>query len=149
MSVLITDDFSIFGSHSKNYRVVTFAKKSKHASVTLKVSELRMNNAMRLRKGTLRVVENTFDDEAIYPPRFNNYAIELNVTDTSYELEGNVDTIITTLKALNKNATITINNWNKVTSREVRHTCGSKMNAIVQKHGLTTSVQNNTKIIKV
>ncbi len=149
MSVLITDDFSIFGSRSKNYRVVTFAKKCKHASVTLKVSELRKNNAMRLRKGTLRVVENTFDDAAIYPPRFNNYAIELNVTDTSYGLEGNVDTIITTLKALNKNATITINNWNKVTSREVRHTCGSKMKAIVQKHGLTTSVQNNTKIIKV
>ena len=149
MSVLITDDFSIFGSRSKNYRVAVFAKKSKHASVTLKVDELRKNNAMRLRKGTLRVIENTFDDASIYPPRFNNYAIELNVTDTSYGLEGNVDTIITTLKSLNKNATITINNWNKVTSREVRHTCGSKMNAIVQKHGLATSVQNNIKIIKV
>ena len=102
MSVLITDDFSIFGSSSKNYRVVTFAKKSRHQSINNKVDELRKNNAMRLRKGTLRVIENTFDDAAIYPPRFNNYSIELNVTDTSYDLEGNVDTIITPYFKINK-----------------------------------------------
>jgi hypothetical protein len=149
MSVLITDDFSVFDSSSKNYRVVTFVKKSRHQSITNKVDELRKNNAMRLRKGTLRVVENTFDDAAIYPPRFNNYSIELNVTDTNYDLVGNVDTIITTLKSLNKHATINITNWDKVTSREIRYIRGSNMNVIVAKHGLTSTVQNNTKTIKV
>ena len=149
MSVLITDDFSIFNESSKNYRVVVFAKKSKYGSVTLKVEKLRNDNAVRLRKGTLRVIENTFDDAAIYPPRFNNYAIQLAVTDRNKDLSSNVDTIITTLKALNKNATISIRNWDKVITRQVRDTSGSKINAVVEKHGLTTSVQNNVKTIKV
>lgn len=149
MSVLITDDFSVFERLFKNYRVVTFTKKSKHPSVSIKVNELRSKNAMRIRKGTMRVFESTFDDHGLYPARFNNYVIELNVTDKSFGLEGNVDMIITTLKALNKHATININNWDKVATRQVRHTCGSKMNAIVYKHGLTTTVQDNIKTIKV
>jgi len=149
MSVLITDDFSIFNTCSKNYRVGVFTKKSKYQSVNLKINELRNNNAMRVRKGTVRVFESSFDDAAIYPPRFNNYAIELNVVDNEGDLTKRVDTIITALKTMNKKATINIHNWNKVVSREVRHTCGSAMNAVVHKHGLTTTVQDNVKTIKV
>lgn len=149
MSVLITDDFSIFNENSKNYRVVVFAKKSKYGSVTCSVNELRNNNAVRLRKGTLRVIENTFDDASIYPPRFNNYVIELAVGERNKDLTNNVDIIITVLKSLNKHATINIHNWDKVTTRQVRHTRGSVMNAVVAKHGLTSTVQNNVKTIKV
>lgn len=149
MSVLITDDFSIFERCSKNYRVVTFTKNSRHPSVAIKVNELRNKNAMRVRKGTLRVFDSTFDNTSLYPPRFNNYIIELSVTDTGAGLEDRVDTIITTLKALKKHATININNWDKVTSREIRHTRGSKMNAVVEKHNVSTTVQNGIKTIKV
>ena len=149
MSVLITDDFSIFNETSKNYRVVVFAKKSKYGSVSCNVEQLRNNNAVRLRKGTLRVVESTFDDATIYPPRFNNYVIELAVGERNGDLTNNVDMIITTLKALNKHATINIHNWNAVTTRQVRHTCGSAMNAVVAKHELASTVQNGVKIIKV
>lgn len=149
MSVLITDDFSIFNETSKNYRVVVFAKKSKYGSVMRTVEQLRNNNAVRLRKGTLRVIENTFDDAAIYPPRFNNYAIELAIGERNGDLTNNVDMIITTLKALNKHATINIHNWNAVSTGKVRHTKGSALNAVVAKHGLTTIVQNNVKTIKV
>jgi hypothetical protein len=149
MSVLITDNFSIFNETSKNYRVVIFAKKSKYGSVTRNIEELRNNNAVRLRKGTLRVIENTFDDTSIFPVRFNNYAIELAVTERNGDLTNNVDTIIATLKSMNKHATINIHNWNAVTTRQIRHTCGSAMNAVVAKHGLTSTVQNNIKTIKV
>ena len=149
MSVLITDDLSIFEQSSKNHRVVTFAKQTKYRSVSNAINELRTKNNLRVRKGTLRILETGFDDTAVYLPRFNNYSIELNVTDKNGQLTNNVDTIITSLKALNKNATITIHNWNKVISREIRHTCGSKMNAVVNKHGCTSTLNNNTKIIKV
>ena len=149
MSVLITDDFSIFNETSKNYRVVVFAKKSKYGSVTRKVEQLRNDNAVRLRKGTLRVIESTFDDATIFPPRFNNYAIELAVGERNGDLSNNVDMIITTLKSLNKHATINIHNWNAVTTRQVRDVCGSNMNAVVTKHGLASTVQNGVKIIKV
>lgn len=149
MSVLITDDFSIFEQSSKNYRVVTFAKKSKYQSISNKVEQLKTDNAIRVRKGTLRILETGFDDTALYLPRFNNYSIELNVTHKNGDLTNNVDTIITTLRGLKKNATITIHNWNKVISREIRNTCGSKMNAVIAKHGLTSTFHNNTKIIKV
>lgn len=149
MSVLITDDFSIFNTYSKNYRLVMFVKKTKYNSVNLKINELRNNNSVRVRKGTLRIIEDAFNNTDIYPPRFNNYAIELNVTDKEGDLANRVDTIISTLKTLNKNATINIHNWDKVVSRQVRHTCGSKMNAVVYKHGATTSNQNSVKTIKV
>lgn len=149
MSVLITDDFSIFNETSKNYRVVVFAKKSKYGSVTRKVEKLRNDNAVRLRKGTLRIIESTFDDAAIFPPRFNNYAIELAVRERNGDLTNNVDMIITTLKSLNKNATINIHNWNDVITRQVRDVCGSKMNAVVAKHGVTSNLQKNVKTIKV
>lgn len=149
MSVLITDDFSIFNTCSKNYRVVVFNKKSKYSSVNIKINELRNKNSMRVRKGTVRIIEDSFNNTDIYPPRFNNYVIELNVTENEGDLTSRVNTIISTLKTINKNATITIHNWDKVASRQVRHTCGSKMNAVIEKHGVTTTVQNNTKIIKV
>lgn len=149
MSVLITDDFSIFNTYSKNYRVVIFNKKTKYNSVNLKINELRNNNSNRVRKGTLRIFEDSFDNTDIYLPRFNNYIIVLNVTEKESDLTNRVDTIISTLKTLNKNATIMIHNWDKVTSRQVRHTCGSKMNAIIYKHGVTTSNQNTVKTIKV
>lgn len=149
MSVLITDDFSIFNTRSKNYRLVIFVKKTKYNSVNLKINELRNNNSIRVRKGTLRIIEDSFSNTDIYPPRFNNYAIELNVTDKEGDLTSRIDTIISTLKSLNKNATINIHNWDKVASRQVRHTCGSKMNAVVYKHGVATTNQNNVKTIKV
>jgi hypothetical protein len=149
MSVLITDDFSIFNTQSKNYRLVIFVKKTKYNSVNLKINELRNNNSIRVRKGTLRIIEDSFNNTDIYPPRFNNYVIELNVTENEGDLTNRVDTIISTLKTLNKSATINIHNWDKISSRQVRHTCGSKMNAVVHKHGVTTTNQNNVKTIKV
>lgn len=156
MTVLITNDITTFREIGKNYRVVIFVNTSKHSHDIEAVNTLKNENAMRIRKATLRVFDGQFEFayKDLYPPRFNNYSIVYRVTDYNTNVLGYLEGLLSSLAEANKSATITIKDWQKIQTRTARYARPSAFNALFDKYTATASLQENTdgtvsKIVKV
>ena len=156
MTVLITNDIHTFREIGKNYRVVIFANSSKHIHDIDAINTLKNENAMRIRKATLRIFDSSFQysQKDLYPTRFNNYSIVYRVTEYNTNVLGYMNGLLSTLAEANKSATVTIKDWQKVRTRAARYARPSEFNALFEKYNATVSLQENkdgtvSKIVKV
>lgn len=156
MSVLITNDLHTFEQNSNSFRIVVFNKVGDKPSVAASLNQIREKNALRIRKGTLRVNNGNFDNNALYPPKFNNYNIVLRAIEGNGSLFGNVQAILDKLTTLNKNGTITIKNWENVMNHNTKTLIGrpSKFKALFEQYNATSTNQQEAggsinKIIKI
>lgn len=151
MSVLITNDDTTLNESLNAFRIVSFNKQTKYGSVNKKLDALRNANAMRIRKGTLRVNNTSFTNPCLYPPKFNNYNIVLRAADGKniLPLDGTLRDIITGLRSINKTATITIKDWNNMVNGSYRATRPSQIQAIINEFNLTATIQMNENGIVV
>ena len=110
---------------------------------------------MRVRKGTLRVNDTTFENPDLYLPKFNNYNIILRATNANVRIYKSLETILETLASINKSATITIKEWNHIASRTAHFSRPSKFQALFAQYNADVTNQTNAegivvaKVIKV